>query len=1162
MDRLRIYILTMLVCLIAAASATAQLRGRLSVDHADYSEIVFSNVKGQPDTLYYGGSVIVRTETGMAYCDTLIIAIGHSALFHGAVRIEETDYRLVADDSVRYDLLTAKARAYGDYVQLFSATDSIMAVGTNAFYDRERKYFYMTERPTVYLNYPDTAAMIEVIGDIVQYDALNKSAEAEGNVKVSTDNVNSTSECAILHPQSKSLDLYGSPHVHRERSHISGQFISLAFGSENVERVDVIDSAYAEFEEPKDSAESQFDRSILSGKRIVLGFDAGELAWAVCRTQAYAWYYPYAPEGQEQVQNEVSGDSILFSVQGEALKRVDVVGGAAGRYQNTRYEQNDSTTVAVTDTIDYRGHELAYDLEEGMITLQSEAEAQSGTMHLSAYRVEFDTDSMIVEAFAGEMPVDSALQDSLFLPELRVAKVPVVLMDASDTLYGNYLEYSIDTEKGRIETSETADETGKFYGQTLYRQNRDVYYMENARFTTCDLEGSSFYASRVKLVEGKRLIAKPVVMYIKRLPMLAIPFYVFPLEKGRHSGILQFTIGNIERGERYIENVGYYWAASQYWDLQGALDYYEEPEKLNFYGKLNYSKLYSFNGSISGNYGRRTTYNRNYAEELSSTSWTIKGNHTHEITPTLKLTGDGEYVSDSRYYLDYSTDPAERLNRTIISKLSITKKFGNGISTTAKFSHSDNLDSKTRTDNLPNISASLPTLYPFGSSSTNDEGEKVTNWYNNVTVRYTPSMTNYSTRSTNEEYVNLVSDTIADTSYVVTIIDSVTSDTTYTVDTTIDTLSIDTLDFRTRKGYARIDHDIRLSSTFKIAKYFNFIPNATYNESWIKIHKTDQAADAGIDASTTYRTYKFSMGANLNTKLYGIVRPNVLGLMGLRQVISPSVGYAFTPESDRHPKVNAYAGGARSTSRSQSVNFGINHDYDAKVAAGGVEKTVNLLSIKHSVGYDFEKDKRRWTDIGTTFSSRLVPQLTFNGSATHSIYKKDSDDLDWRHPRLTMFRLNLTLPLRGQSFLFDEPATVSIPRGVDSSSQLAQQAGAGQSESPKGWNANVSWGYSESNIGTDSYYRSSFLTLSLSFYLTPVTRVSYSQSYNFVDQKTVANEVRIERALHCWTGKFWWRPTGSTRGWGFTIFMTGLPAIKIDQNEGTVSSSNFLSSLR
>ena len=59
------------------------------------------------------------------------------------------------------------------------------------------------------------------------------------------------------------------------------------------------------------------------------------------------------------------------------------------------------------------------------------------------------------------------------------------------------------------------------------------------------------------------------------MPLLALPFYVFPIKPGRHSGFLfpQFELGFNNRAGQYIRNAGYYWAPNDYFDLTVAGDY-------------------------------------------------------------------------------------------------------------------------------------------------------------------------------------------------------------------------------------------------------------------------------------------------------------------------------------------------------------------------------------------------------------------------------------------------------------------------------------------------------------------------------------------------------------------------------------------------------------
>jgi hypothetical protein len=79
--------------------------------------------------------------------------------------------------------------------------------------------------------------------------------------------------------------------------------------------------------------------------------------------------------------------------------------------------------------------------------------------------------------------------------------------------------------------------------------------------------------------------------------------------------------------------------------------------------------------------------------------------------------------------------------------------------------------------------------------------------------------------------------------------------------------------------------------------------------------------------------------------------------------------------------------------------------------------------------------------------------------------------------------------------------------------------------------------------------------LALDFNITPSTRVSYDQSFDVGRGRTVYNSVRLNRQLHCWSGELYWVPTGSTRGYGFRLFVTAIPAIKIDNTQSVVPSS-------
>jgi len=1171
-------IVTAILFLLAAAGAAAQNRQGFVLERSNQLEVVWENERY---VTYVDGEVKFRTETGAVYCDSATFVRGEYAKLRGRVLIDDQAYMLRAD-SVYYDLTRETALALGSQVQLWSYADSLYAAGVHAFYDRPAQHFEMQERPTVYLGYPDTAAMVEVVANTVNYFAPARRAEAVGRVVITSQDIAAAAECAVMLMDRNTLDLYDGPTAKRGRSTMTGGFMSIAFGEDQLREIDVIDSARGEFIEPIDSAETDVDRSILAGSRIKMFFDEGDLRQVLASGQAYSWYYPSPRGTREFHENTVSGDTIRLFVREERLEKVAVVGGAAGTYITGTVSDSsaagadtaaapetavsaavrDSTAAATAatrlDTVDYRAEHIVYSLVDSLITLDVRSEVKSGAMELRAYDVDFDTRRRVVEAFSAEITPDAADRDYYSLAErLQPAAIPVILKDGADELHGDYLEYSIDTEKGRIVQTKSEFEQGYYYGGKLFRQKRDVYYIEDGYYTTCgaDEPHFHFYSSRMKLMQDNKLIARPVVFYLGRIPLMAIPYYVFPLKKGRHSGFLPFTFGRFERGERYVNNLGYYWAASEYWDYRGAVDYHDLSRTITFKSEVQFRKRYLLDGYLRGEYRRQTQYNRRVALENSPTSYSFSGAYNHTLSPSFDVRSSGSYVSTASYYTDYSNSLAERLNRNLVSQVNFSKKFGRLTSVTGSVQHTENLDLEQRTDQLPSLSVSLPPIYPFGGSSTNDEGETVTRWYNQFILRYNPTLLNYSTRSTIlADTIHTLVDTLIDTTFV--------DDTTIVaIDTTYRAVEIDSLMSRSRRHYLKVQHNPSITlPTIRIIPYVPIVPSFSYSETWFKIFETDQSQAAGIDASEFYRTYSYSAGVSANTKLYGTVYPGLFGLLGLRHVLEPSVGYRWSPDIQRYPEVRSFAGGGAASSKSQSIGFGLGHLFQAKVRTGETEKNIDLLSVRSSFAYDLERDFRPLSQMTTSFQTSTIPRLNISGDMRHTFYNPYDDSATTPKllsPWLLDFDLNLSFDVMGRTFLFTDEAEPGVPLGVDSASALAGPELPMPSAARAGWNLAVTYSFSESGRHR-SYSKSSFVNITLGFGLTPSTSVNYNQRYDLVEGRTISSQVNIVRSLHCWTGSLFWVPVGSNTGFGFKLWVNELPDIKLDSNHDSFISTDVL----
>ena len=1108
----------------------------LRYQHSDEYEVVLSSDGKSIDTMFAIGNVIFETDSGTIYCDSAIWAVGRDLALRGKVVIDDASYHLVAD-SVRYDENTNVATARGSYVELFSRRDSVLAVGRHVVYHRAVKQFRMEDRPTVYLKYPDSAKMIEVVADRVDFDAANGLAQADGNVKIDSKDLSATSGCAVLQMRRNVLDLFDNPAAQRGNSIVRGGLISVRSENDMLSRIDVLDSARGDFKEPIKGDTTQFDNSTLTGKRIVMDFDQGSLSGISSFGQAYSWYFPATQGKREEQQNSVSGDTIRFAIEEERLRSVTVIGGGIGRYLDSKtIKSSDTLSTKQTDTVDYTGSRIVYDLTDSTISLFQQATVNSGTVALSAHQIVFQTRHRLVKAYSAGVSQDSSTVDSTLLAQFQPNPIPVILKDKDEELYGDFLEYSIETQKGRIVQSKSSYETGLYYGRKVARTSKDIFYVDDGRYTTCDADEPHFHfhSRHMKLMNNNKLLAKPVVFHIGRIPILALPYYVFPLKKGRHSGILPFRLGNIEQGDRYIENVGYYWAASDYWDWQNGLSYRERNNSFTVTSNLSYMALYRFKGAVAANISKETWFDAGRATEVKRTRWTINAAHAQEFSGGLKVDASGSYQSDSRYYNDYSADIADRTNRNVRSTVNFSKRFSRSVSLSGSFSHEENLDAKIRTDRLPTLGISLPVIKPFGSGHIDEQGKLVPRWYNNLTISYRPSLTNFSSRTT--------------------VIDSII---TLPVDTTGDTTAAivqDTISHRSRKEFTRLDHSASVNFPMTIAKYVIFNPSFNYSENWFRIYRTDQSDAKGIDAGRTYRTYMYTTGASLSTTLYGTIHPNLFGLLGLRQVLTPSVSYGFVPKIDRLPTERAYAGaGAGSKARSSRLTAGLGQVYQAKIREKDAERNLDLLSMQSGFSYDFENIKRPFSNLITSFQSQVLPRIALSGSMEHSLYKPGTDTLDLLSPYLLRFDILSSMTIAGSQFLFDEP--VRIERGADSAAEVTPGAPVRtRASTGQGWSLRVDYSYGESGRKAE-FRKHSSLSLALRFDLTPNTAVSFRQAFDPVKGRTINSQVSIVRTLHCWTGEFNWVPVGSNRGYSFRLYVTAIPAIKIDNSNTLVSSS-------
>ncbi|HEX9894709.1 MAG TPA: twin-arginine translocase subunit TatC, partial [Gemmatimonadales bacterium] len=291
------------------------------------------------------------------------------------------------------------------------------------------------------------------------------------------------------------------------------------------------------------------------------------------------------------------------------------------------------------------------------------------------------------------------------------------MFDRSQVLVGDRLRYDTCIERGVVDgVLTTFAEQGADW---ILRANPGVVdssssrmFAGNGEITSCDLPVPhySFSTKQVKWVSRSMLVARPAVLYVRDVPVAWIPFIFQDTKPGRRSGILvpQFGFNDIVRPdpgyERQLTNAGYYWAASDYFDVAGRFDWYSRRYiRWTVSGQYNVLNRF-FRGAVD--YARQT-------ENTGTVAQSIRWSHqqTFGITTTLAVSLD--LATNSRVIADNAIDPL--LNtQTLSSSVNFTKRFTWG-SLTAGGTRRQTLSDEQLTQDFPTLALSPKPIDLSGS---------------------------------------------------------------------------------------------------------------------------------------------------------------------------------------------------------------------------------------------------------------------------------------------------------------------------------------------------------------------------------------------------------------------------------------------------------------
>ena len=781
------------------------------------------------------------------------------------------------------------------------------------------------------------------------------------------------------------------------------------------------------------------------------------------------------------------------------------------------------------------------------IYLYNQAEIQYKDMDIKAGVIVIDYGKDIV--YAGR------LKDSLG----NYSQHPV-FKQGSDVVEPDSIAFNLKTKKALIWNSKTEQQGGRIISDLTKKENDSVYFVKRAKFTTSDnIENPEYYflLRKAKIVPGKKVVTGLTNLFIADVPTpIGLPFAFFPLSKSRTSGVLFPSFGEQNDRGYFLQNGGYYFAISDYFDLAALGDYYTNGS----YGirlESSYAVRYKFRGSLSFRYENLINSERGFPDYSKSTIYNLRWNQSQDSksSPNSRFSasvnlGSSTYFQESVNQLNSSNF----LNNTLSSSVSYSKTFQGEpqVNVSLSATHSQNTNTQVINMTLPTFQGSVNRIYPFAPKTGSKKGA-----IDNINFQY------------NVRGENRIQ----------------TSDSLFLTGAMFD------------EAKAGFQHTIPLSTNFKVFKHFSMTTSANYKENWTfnTINKsydteTQSVVTTPLKGFDSFRTYNFS--TSVGTTVYGMFDfGEDKKIQAIRHVMRPSVSYNINPSFEKYYETyevisadgvttdqvdyTRFEGslfGTPGKVYSSSVGLSLNNNLEAKIrdkdsTATEAKKVFLLNSLNFSTNYNVAGDSLNWSPVRVSGGTQLFDdKLSVNFGATLDPYALDNNNTKINTFNIdnggSLFRLssaNMTMSYnlssdsfednnqndaaaRDQSLRSGGRADDLFGKSQDYADQQINNRDQSEEVTPTDlynykipWSLRLAYAVNYSNTRRQNEISSHSLMFSGDIELSPRWSVGASSGYDLKNKGFTYTQLRFERDLESWRMNFSWIPFSNRSSWNFFI---------------------------
>ncbi len=750
---------------------------------------------------------------------------------------------------------------------------------------------------------------------------------------------------------------------------------------------------------------------------------------------------------------------------------------------------------------------------------------------LVAPHIEFDNTTHLVSAYI----VKDSTGKVISWPTFTQADFKSV----SDTI-----KFDMKNGKGITKGTYTKQDEMFVYGEKIKKVSPDVFYAYRGRFTTCNLDTPhfSFVSKRIKFINKKMAFTGPVHPEIEGIPLpVSLPFGIFPLSKGRHSGLIAPTFTANEQLGLALDGLGYYKILSDHWDAVARGTLYS-------YGgwtatlSPRYYKRYHYQGSFNINIQHFRDL-----DKAGSRTFNVTWAHSADTKsrPGVTFTASVN-AGSSKFNAAIPNNPQRNFQNQMNSSITYAKVWKDKpFNLTISANHNQNTAQNLINLNLPDVGFNVNTLYPFRRKEAVGDYK----WYENLGVAL----------NSNAKSLTYFYDTASNISKQL----------------------IDKLQWGA-------SHNVPISLSLPPLGPLQIGPSVSYQEYWYqnKVVRKWDAANNKVDTTITkgfYSAREMSFGVSGTTRIFGMIGfKKGSKVQAIRHEIRPNFGFSYHPDMNAkdHYSLQTDATGlnfirpsiyegnifsAFGEGKSGAITFGVDNNIQMKVkdkkdtSEGAVKKITLIDGFSINSSYNLLADSFKLQPFSIQARTNLFDKINITASGTTMPYQTNSrgdfvDKLVWTKKPFSLGTLtsgNIAVQTSFKGGDKKEKLPTENINNLASTSGMPldeyQQEASYISKNPAEFaNFNIPWSLSFSYALTyfralNSTYTGYTGTISqnVSFTgtlnLSPKWQIGGSGYYNITTKEINGVSMYITREMHCWQMAINISPVGKYRYFNISI---------------------------